>query len=1041
VVLWGTPFRLQLPFRQLRGLAALILLLASALHAQTLQGNLDSTNSNTCTVAGWARDPQTTDPIQVQIYADGDSTTGNLVTTVTASLLRTDLPYPDQNHGFSQTLPSLIDGQIHAINAYAVGIDGTTKVLNGPGKTLQCFQHASVTFVASPSSQVTANDTMQLTATVYDVYGNPVPSAPITWSVSDKTALSIDANGLVTAIGLGWSDVYADTPGVRGTVRLQVVPLRIDVHPANQTVHIGDTVQYSADVLDVNGQPISGVTLGWRAFGESSGSDNGVGIDQTGQAFTFGFGTFFIEAYFNYTVGGGPFIQRFYGNTLLTVGEVKSFTQTKLLDTSAVRQTFQLRERRGLLSVNDSGQVAYVGWLEGFATAALMWSNGALTPVAVASFPAELPGSNLIDINDPALNNNGEIATQCIVISPRGCILFGGRDGTSHMILFDGVTGGGVTNIRNFQVTRFALNDNSLTVFRGDYQNLGSATTLTGLFTTMSNGLLTLQVPAGTNLPGLGTTYTFDRDFGIDNNGNILFYATNGTARALYRMNIADLNIVRVIGTGDMVNGSPVVSLGNVAVGKNGQFATMVNNGTSIALLFNGSATQYSQLTVGYVNTIYAVGPAGDIVFVNNVSLGNGLFRWNGSTLKTVFLLGAPSPTGDLYTQFDSAGFTAKGEVIAQARTANNLLVVVNSGAGAGAKPSILFQTGTPVNAPAGPAFYNLVLNGHTGNPMIKTGWYTADVFEMSSGSLLPRLTNGDRLPSGWFYEGNQDVRRNADGDLFVSTDQSITQIGAGGTTMLAHFPQRGGGGNLNTAFQVVANTSGAVVIAGGTNFGPQYLSVVKNGTANVIAWLGTNATYRTAAPGGGYFLSSNDIAVDDTATVYANLNVTGGPNGLFTWTAQGGWSSLLKIGDTFDGRNVTSIDSIRATGTSCYAHITTTGNVAQISQYQNGQWTDLVSYTNAIPAGNILTSISSAFDVNRKGGLAVLVGSFNGIQYLEYIVGSNVYVVADNNHPMPSGELAVTFFQVSVNDDGRIFATAINDQDQMVLYEFDPVF
>ena len=50
-------------------------------------------------------------------------------------------------------------------------------------------------------------------------------------------------------------------------------------------------------------------------------------------------------------------------------------------------------------------------------------------------------------------------------------------------------------------------------------------------------------------------------------------------------------------------------------------------------------------------------------------------------------------------------------------------------------------------------------------------------------------------------------------------------------------------------------------------------------------------------------------------------------------------------------------------------------------------------------------------------------------------------YVAADNNHLMANGELLVSYFQVSLNDDGRIFTTAINDRDQLVLYEFDPVF
>lgn len=245
-------------------------------------------------------------------------------------------------------------------------------------------QRASAVFVNAPSSQVIAGDSAPLSATAYDSAGNALTTAAIAWSVSDKTAVTVDSNGVVHAVGLGWSDVFADTTGARGTIRLQVVPLAINVRPGNQTVRAGDTVQYSADVLDINSQPIPGVNLLWRAYGANSNQNNGIGIDPTGVATTYGYGTFFIEAYFNYTVGSGPFIPRFFGNTLLTVQPQSLFTQSKLLDSTPVRQSFQLREHRGQMSVNDSGQIAYIGWLEGFATAALVWNQGAFTPVAVA---------------------------------------------------------------------------------------------------------------------------------------------------------------------------------------------------------------------------------------------------------------------------------------------------------------------------------------------------------------------------------------------------------------------------------------------------------------------------------------------------------------------------------------------------------------------------------------------------------------------------------------------------------------------------------
>jgi hypothetical protein len=330
-------------------------------------------------------------------------------------------------------------------------------------------------------------------------------------------------------------------------------------------------------------------------------------------------------------------------------------------------------------------------------------------------------------------------------------------------------------------------------------------------------------------------------------------------------------------------------------------------------------------------------------------------------------------------------------------------------------------------------------MNSHTGNPMLKTNYYTTNVFELSSGALLPRLVDGDLLPGSWVYEGNQDVRRNGYGDLIVATDDSLTQIGSAASTVLARFPQRQQAGVVNTAFQAVANTSGAVAITSGTNFGVQQMSVVQNGVANMIAYLGNNTQYRTASPGGGFFTQSFDLGVDDSGNVYANLAVNGGPNGIYEYS-QGKWSAVMKVGDTYDGRTVTGINSIRVAGSYCFAVIATQGNFPHLARYQNGTWTDLINYGDALAIGGFVSNIGN-FDANRKGAVSAMVNGSGGAQYLLFTDGVTAAVAAATDQAMPSGEYLVQVFQVCLNDDGRIFLTAINQYDQMVLYEFDPLF
>ncbi len=902
-------------------------------------------------------------------------------------------------------------------------------------------QRVSFVFVDAPSPQLTAHDSFAVTATAYDANSNAIPNAAFTWSSSDSTSIAVDPNGAVHGVGLGWADISATAGGVRGTVRIQVVPLAINVHPQNQTVAVGTAVPYAADVLDVNGQPMSGVNLQWRVYGQGGGTNNGASVDGNGVVHTAAVGSYYVEAYFNYTVGGGPFIPRFFGNTQLTVVPPSSYSAVRLLDSSAARQSFALRPRRGQLSVNDSGQIAYTGSLEGFATAALVWSGGTFTPVAVGSSTGQMPGAMLMDIDDPAFNNNGEIAAHGL-LTTGNTLFFGAADGTSHTLLFDGSSGGGFTNLRNFQTTRFSLNDSSVTLFRADYENIGGTVLLTGLFTITPAGAVLQQVPAAAALDGLDANYTLNRDFGIDNAGDILFSATGSNgARALYRMT-PDQTITRVIGTGDNVGGNAIVSMGNVAVGKGGQYAVAVYNGQQQYIaLYAGDPAKPKIMPINWISTLFAISKSGEVLGYGDFGVGAGLYRANGTTARPVLLTGAPSPIGDLYVQFDSGGITANGQVIAQARTANNLLLVVRAGPTPDSPATILFQTGSMVNAPAGPAFQNLVLNSHAGNPMIKTAAFYPNIFEVANGALVPRLVDGDMMPGGWFYEGDQDTRRNPDGDLVVSTDDSLNRVSGSTSTPLGHFPQRSPGGLIYTGYQVAASSAGTAVITSGTSFSVQAISLVRNGVATPIAYLGTgNAFYRTVSPGGGFFYKAFDICVVESGNAYANMGVTGGPNGLFEYTGSG-WITLIKAGDTYDGRAVTSINAIRVAGNACAAVIVTSGNVEHLAVYQGGAWTDLVSSGDAIPTGGSIGSsgsISYSFDLNRNGAVAAIVFG-SGKQYLVYSDGSKTVVAAQSDRPLVNGEYLANFFTAGINDDGRIFCTGINLNAQTVLYEFDP--
>lgn len=108
-----------------------------------LAGTLDVVDNTWCTVAGWARDPLSSAPLEVDLFADAPygAPGSRFVGKTMASLLRTDLPFADQNHGFSFGVPiAWADSLTHPLYAYglpASPMSGTTQLVNSPG-SLQC---------------------------------------------------------------------------------------------------------------------------------------------------------------------------------------------------------------------------------------------------------------------------------------------------------------------------------------------------------------------------------------------------------------------------------------------------------------------------------------------------------------------------------------------------------------------------------------------------------------------------------------------------------------------------------------------------------------------------------------------------------------------------------------------------------------------------------------------------------------------------------------------------------------------------------------
>ena len=144
--------------------------------------------------------------------------------------------------------------------AYACG-DGTTEP-PAPDPLLP------TTVTVSPATaMVVEGDTLRLTATATNVFGQAVTGVEFVWASGDTAVAVVDASGLVTGIGAGQAQVTATAAGVTGHAALTVAapsPTTVTVTPDTVVLTmVGQTAQLAAEVRDQAGRVMDGVPVAW----------------------------------------------------------------------------------------------------------------------------------------------------------------------------------------------------------------------------------------------------------------------------------------------------------------------------------------------------------------------------------------------------------------------------------------------------------------------------------------------------------------------------------------------------------------------------------------------------------------------------------------------------------------------------------------------------------------------------------------------------------------------------------------------------------
>lgn len=138
---------------------------------------------------------------------------------------------------------------------------------------------ASIDVTPATASLNFIQDTVHLTATVRDAFGNPLAGAP-TWSSSDAAVATVGSTGIVTATGNGSAFVVAEADLLADTSVITVaqVVASIDLSPTSDTLSRGDTLRLIATPRDSAGTTVVGAPIGWSSTDSLVAS-----VDSTGK--------------------------------------------------------------------------------------------------------------------------------------------------------------------------------------------------------------------------------------------------------------------------------------------------------------------------------------------------------------------------------------------------------------------------------------------------------------------------------------------------------------------------------------------------------------------------------------------------------------------------------------------------------------------------------------------------------------------------------------------------------------------------------------
>lgn len=183
--------------------------------------------------------------------------------------------YPVTWTSSDEKVATVADGVVTGVSA---GTATITASIAGGTKTATC----TVTVTAPDPTGITLNKktidlkvgaSETLTATIEPANSNV---AKPTWSSSDETIATVDANGKVTGIKAGTATITATAKDQKATcsvtvTNVYVTKVEVDTENSSTSLKAGQTVQFHALLTGENSEPATDQTITWSLSGDNAG--------------------------------------------------------------------------------------------------------------------------------------------------------------------------------------------------------------------------------------------------------------------------------------------------------------------------------------------------------------------------------------------------------------------------------------------------------------------------------------------------------------------------------------------------------------------------------------------------------------------------------------------------------------------------------------------------------------------------------------------------------------------------------------------------